>query len=1197
MRPIFLLKILSTLLIVLAASFVLFAQADQARIAGTVTDTNNAAIPAATVTVTNEQTGETRTVTTNAEGAYSVFALKPAKYTVTATAANFETAIKKSVELLVGQQTSLDIQLPAKGLAVAVDVVSGEDTIVNTSSAAMGANVTPREVEGLPLNGRQLSQLALQAPGAQNTGAGTFVDLRFNGRANEQNAVRYDGIEGSAIISASPGDLNGETATPFRLQSSLENVQEFRVDSSNFPAELGTGTGGQISVVTKSGGNQFHGSAFEYIRRDRLDAANFFDNVGGLKKSKLQLDQFGGSIGGPIIKNKLFFFGSYEQYRGRFGLNILQAAPALSLAQPGAVVPGTATPVNPAIQPYIAAFRSPNAVVLTGGVSTPGFETVQLQGLEKTDERSFAARLDYQANETNKFYARFFRDRGSDITPNGVSGATIRVDDVPQNGIFDWQRIMKKDGTLINDFKFGYNSSLSRIAGQAPTINGLDFTNISLNIAGSVAVSGIPGQGTPSGVSIPGGLIRANSAQNGRGQPYTPYSLSYIDSLSWIKGNHNLKFGGEVRQVRLYTDRLGGTTYTFSSLANFLTGTLQSVQYLGDVSGPNPFHGGPNGVRFEKSNYYIGYAQDEWRIRQGITLSFGLRYEYYTPLRESQNRQVLFNIDTGTLKDPASAPYLTSKNNFGPRVALTWSPSPAGTGFFAGGKTVFRGGFGIYYGPGQTEDQVQPIDSDRPSSTITAATVFNGQQLFSFPAPVAANSQTITDFFNSNPNTRSYQPRAYSNAYQVPERIYQYSFSWQQELPYKLTSTVAYVGSKGRNLFLRSVANRLLPGQTTIVDGTNLPTTFGVVNRTGPTGQVIAVNQIRQFSIVSGTSTVQNPYAEIDYKTSGGRDSYNALQVSLQRSFRSGLTMNAQYTFGSSKGTSAGSNEARTSAQLENFAADYGRNNFDVRHNFNLSALYELPFGNKRKWDLGKFGNAILGNWELGGILNARSGVPLEILIVRPDVVVQCQQSVGCPDGKGGTFANGFTAQLPTLNGSFPRLPAGFVAIINTPGGGASRNVRRPDLIPGVSPFANNDRQFINPAAFAAPAPGTFGNLGRNAFSGPSFRQLDMTLAKRFRFSETMNLEFRAEFFNILNTANFANPSTTLSLALPSLSFANVGGVDQYTASSGANILQPGQAYTQGAAGSTFGLETSTVNRTVGLGANRQIQFAFRFTF
>jgi hypothetical protein len=441
----------------------------------------------------------------------------------------------------------------------------------------------------------------------------------------------------------------------------------------------------------------------------------------------------------------------------------------------------------------------------------------------------------------------------------------------------------------------------------------------------------------------------------------------------------------------------------------------------------------------------------------------------------------------------------------------------------------------------------------------------------------------------------------------VPEKIYQYSFSWQQELPGKLTSTVAYVGSQGRNLFLRSVANQILPGQTTILDGTPIPTTFGVVNRTNAAGQVIAITQpIRQFTIIptGSTGAIQQPYAEIDYKTSGGTDSYNAFQASLQRSFRTGLTMNAQYTYGRSLGTSAGSNEARTSAQLENFAADYGRNNFDVRHTFNLSALYDLPVGHNRMWDFGKTGNAILGGWQIGGILNARSGVPVEVLVVRPDIVIECTATGGCPNGNGGTFAQGFTAQVPSFNSTtFPSLPTGFIAVVNTPGGGASRNIRRPDLIAGVNPFLNNDRNFINPAAFAAPAPGQFGNFTRNALSGPSFRQLDMTFAKRFRITESQSFEFRAEIFNITNTPNFANPGTTLNLALPTLAFNSAASspcgaanpLGTYCAT-GTNI-QPGQAYTQSAAGSTFGVLTSTVNRTVGLGSNRQIQFAFRYNF
>jgi len=1159
-------SILRSIFAMLSLTFLLslaaFGQSDRGQISGLVTDVNGAVVPGAAVTVTNQKTGQSRTVTASEDGSFTAANLAPSTYTIEIKANSFSTVKKTNIEILVGQQMNLEFKLPAQGVTAQVDVVSGDDALVNTQSAAMTANVNQREVEGLPVNGRQLSQLELQAPGAQNTGAGTFADIRFNGRANQQNVIRYDGVEGSAIIDSSPGNLNGEIPTPFRLQSSLENVQEFRVESSNYTAEYGTGTGGQVNVVTKSGGNEFHGSIFEYMRRDSLDSRNFFDNITpGIPKSKLQLDQFGGSIGGPIIKDKLFFFGSYERYRGRFGLNFVEAAPSLSLAQPGALIPGTNTPVNPAIQPFIAGFRSPKAVVIPNASSTAGFDIVQLQDVEKTDEKAYAARFDYQANTLNKLYFRFFRDDGSDLAPEGVSGRTVAIIAVPQNAVAGWQSIIGSGGALINDLKVGYNGARTRINGLAPTVGGLDFSAITINISGSVANTGISGQGTSSGIAIPGGLVRANSATNGRGQPYTPYSISFVDNLTWTHSDHNFKFGGELRLVRLYTDRQGGTTYTFSNLAGFLADTPTSVQYLGDVSAPSPFTNGPGGIRLAKQAYYIAYGQDEWRIRPGLTLNYGLRYEYYSPLREANDQMILFDIRQGILRPPTDEPYITKKDNFGPRVAVTWSPGVGRSGLFEGGNSAIRAGFGIYYGPGQTEDQIQPIESDRISSTITSGA------LLAFPADIPA----IVNNFNNNPNNRSFQPRAYAPNYSVPERVFQYSFSWQQQLPYKLTSTVAYVGSQGRNLFLRSVANKILPGAATIVNGTNIPTGVGVVNRTDPnTGRVIGVNTIREFSIVSGTS-VQNPYAEIDYKTSGGRDSYNAMQLSLQRSFSSGLTMNAQYTFGKSVGTSAGSNEARTSAALDDFEADYGRNNFDVRHNFNLSALYELPIGKGKMWDLGSTGNVLFGGWEIGGIVNARSGIPIEVNIVRADVVIECTNpAAGCLAGQ--------VLALPgTVNASNP-LPAGFTAVVNTPGGGNSRNVRRPDLIPGVDPFLDSDRNFLNPAAFTTPEPGTFGDLPRNAFSGPNFEQVDLIFNKRFRITESMNFEFRTEIFNILNKTNFANPSSTLNNAI--------------TAS-----FQPGQAYTQALAGSTFGLLRSTVNRTVGLGTPRQIQFAFRFNF
>jgi hypothetical protein len=1156
------------------------AQQDQGRIRGVITDSQGAIVPGASVIVKNERTGEERTATSTESGAYIVSGLRPSHYTVTASAQSL-TVRATGVQVLAGQELNLNLTLQATGVEAKVDIVAAADTGIDTGSAAMSVNVNPREVEALPLNGRQLSQLYLQAPGSVNSGSGTFGDIRFSGRAVQQNVIRYDGIEGSAIIDASPGNLNGEVPSPFRLQSSLENVQEFRVDSNNFPAEFGTGTGGQVSVVTKSGGNTFHGSVFEYLRNDALDAANFFDNIIG-QKAPLRLNQFGGSIGGPIVKDKFFFFFSYEGYRLRAGINSIEAVPGSASRLCAGPIGTGSIACNATSVSLLPAFRSPDATIISTGSGTNLFDVAQLQANSTVNENSEALRLDYKLNNKHSAYFRFFRDQGTNNQPEGVTGRRVLIQAVPQNGVLAVQSLLTP--TLLNEFKFGYNSAYTRINGLAPTIAGFDLSSAVINISGNTANFALPGQGTSAGTATPGGLVRANSATNGRGQPYTPYSLSLVDSVNWTNGNHNAKFGGEIRFIRLYTDRLGGTTYTYSNLTNFLTNTPQSIQFLGDVSAPSPFNNGATGQRFAKQEYYITYAEDEWKLRPNLTLNYGLRYEYFTPLREDRNLQVLFDIRNGVLRPPTEQAFQSSKTNFGPRISMTWSPSPNGDGFFGGGRTVLRGGFGIFYGPGQTEDQIQAIESDRISSTFSSNPIFSGGPALAFPLDPSAATAFFTN--PANVNRRSFQPRAYAPDYKIPEKVYQYTVSLQQELFSGTVLTAAYVGSQGRNLFLRSIANKILPGQTTVPNTVSvLPSGFGVVNLANASGQITSVVQpIREFTIINGTG-VLNPFAEVDYKTSGGSDSYNALQMTLARRITTGLTLNSQYTFSRSFGNTAGSNEARTAAVPDDFEADRGYNNFDVRHTFNFSALYKLPFGKGTSHEFGNVGNALLGDWEAGGIINARSGLPIEVGITRPDVVMQCAATT-CPvtiNGVATTVPNGFVAQLTSGT-----LPVGFIGVVNTPGGGASRNVRRPNLIPGVNPYLNNDRSVINPAAFSIPLPGTFGDLPRNALRGPNFKQFDLVLNKRFRLTESTNLEFRTEIFNLFNFANFAIPSSTLNNALPTITTAGVVS---------AGGLQPGNGFSQSQAGGTFGLLRQTVERTVGLGTNRQIQFALRLNF
>jgi Carboxypeptidase regulatory-like domain/TonB dependent receptor len=1076
------------------------AQTD-ARIVGSVRDQTGAFVAGADVTVVNQATGQTRAAVTNAQGYFIVTGLKPAVYTVRVASTNFAPTEYTDLKLQAAQELPLDFEIRPQGLTESVQV-SADISALDLSSARIGTNVIEREVKDLPLNGRQLSQLYLQAPGSVNSGTGTFGDIRFSGRAVEQNIVRYDGVEGTAIIDASPGNLNGELPSPFRLQSSLENVQEFRVESSNYPAEYGTGTGGQITVVSKSGSNQVHGSLFEYHRGDNFDSRNYFD----IQKSPLKLNQFGGSVGAPLAKDRTFVFASYEGYRLDAGINFVEAAPSAA---------AFARAVD-AIKPLYDAFRGPGSVMLAGKSNNPDFDILQLQSVSTVKEDSFNVRLDHKFSTNWSIYGRYFRDQGTNDQPEGVTGRRSRIEAKPANGFVALQGVLS--GSMLNELKFGYNAAPTSIDGVAPTVNGIDLSRISLNLTGSVANTGIAGQGASSGIAVPGGLLRQNSAANGRGTPYDPYSLSVIDTLSWTRGRHNIKFGGEARFIRMSTDRLGGTTYTFANLNDFLANRGQQIQYLGDLSEASVFNGGVTGDRTALQDYAIGFAQDEWKVGNNVTLNVGLRYEYYTPLREKDDHDVIFDIETGTLKDPGTSFYHSKTNNFQPRVGLTWAPGS--------GRTVLRGGFGIFVGPGQTEDQIQPIESDRISSTLT------GGQYPIDPAVLRAN-------FINNPNNRSYQPRAYANEYTIPERVYQYSASVQHELPWKMVATAAYVGSQGRNLFLRNFTNRIVDVRT----------------NADPTKNAVI---IRQFDIVNGSSILK-PYAEIDFKTSGGHDSYNSMQLSLARRVGDGLTLNSQYTLGRSYGNTAGSNEALTAGNPFDYDYDLGYNAFDVRHTFNLSALYSLPVGAGHKFlgDAKGLTQAILGGWDVGGIVNARSGLPIDVRVTRPDVVYV--------DAAGNVYGS---------------PAAGRSAIINTPGGGASRNVRRPNLIPGVDPYLRNGLQWLNPAAFSIPAPGEFGNLKRGELRGPSFKQVDFLATKRFSTGGGSNVEVRWEIFNLLNTNNFSNPVATLPSAL----------------GTSTNQIQPSQPFTSGAAG-TFGSLTSTVGRTVGLGTNRQMQFALRFNF
>src|SRR4051812_2176725 len=382
------------LIVALLCIYSVLAQTSTGRVTGTITDQSGAAVKGASVTVANERTNEERRLESNEDGNFAFTGLEPSNYTLKVINSGFSDVELKALPLQVGQEIRRNLQLAVSATNSVVTVESGAISAIDQSDAKIGVNVTEREVANLPLNGRQVSQLYLLTPGAVNSGSGTYDNIRFSGRSNQQNIIRYDGVEASSIVDASPGNLNGESTSNFRLQNSLENVQEFRVDSSNYPAEYGTGTGGQISVITKSGSNDWHGSLFEYGRNNWFDARNFFS---GSQVDKLRLNQFGGSLGGRIIKDKLFFFGSYEGLRQRTASPFNEAtlsAFARSLAVPS-------------IRPLLPAFPLGQA-----RTSDPLIDQVTVQGPGSIDEDYGGIRFDYNISDRFKLYARYFRDQG-----------------------------------------------------------------------------------------------------------------------------------------------------------------------------------------------------------------------------------------------------------------------------------------------------------------------------------------------------------------------------------------------------------------------------------------------------------------------------------------------------------------------------------------------------------------------------------------------------------------------------------------------------------------------------------------------------------------------------------------------------------------------------------------------------------------
>ncbi len=925
------------------------------------------------------------------------------------------------------------------------------------SSAKIGVNVSPEEIETLPVNGRNFANLMTLATGATSDGNGGWASVRFNGKSNQQNYLNYDGVDGTYVWDASPGYLNS-TGSQFRLQTSMESVAEFRVNSGLAPAESGLGAGGNITVVSKSGTNAFRGSLFEYRRDDALDSASKYDD----KKQELELDQFGGSLGGPIASNRTFFFGSFEALRQTTGLSFTEAVPSaearrrILAGEPVGSGAGQSPARTQAVAPLLNGFPAGETAV----VGNPLLALATQTTTARQEENSLSARVDHRFSDSQSFYARYlFSDGDLDTPDRTVTPRRVRARQRPQNMVFNYQSLVGR--SIVNEAKVGYNRPTTS-ATAFGSVAGYDPVGVSLS--GTVTSSSIDARGT-TGIARSGLLIRATSASSTTGSIFEPYSLSFSDAVTWTRGTHTFKFGGEYRQLESDFQFLGSTEITYNSITDFIDNRPNAVAVALDSP-----------VFYPQQHYLIGYMQDSWRANDRLTLELGLRYDFYSPVKEKNSNSKPFFVEENNFGADPDNFYNADKNNFAPRLSAVYRIDD---------RTVFRTGFGLFYGPGQFEDRIQPIENAIERRRVGAADVPNNGLAYPVPPSQYLNALSIRGYTHERPD----------------EYNMQYGASVSRELPGAVNLTVGYTGSRGKDMFLRGVANTL---------------DFNTRQRQQPT------------------------YGQIDYKTSAcldglvinnqaisgcGRASYDAFQLGLSRRFRSGLSGGVNYQYSQNKGTTQGSNEAATAGNTFDYETEYGTNPQDIPHTFNGSLVYLIP--GQGAWK---------GGWRVGGIVNARSGVPINVIISRPDNA--------------------------TVNGA---------TVTNIPGGN-SRGTQRPDVVPGVDPYLKDGVRWLNPAAFTTPQPGTFGNLPRNALRGPQFAQLDLMFSKDFQFAQSQSFQIRVEMFNLTNHLNYENPASTLPNGTAGVPFTD-------------------------AQAGTFGYMLGPLNRTVGLGTARQTQVSLRYSF
>jgi hypothetical protein len=961
------LLVLSVLLQFLAP-IVLRAQVDRTALTGTVTDQQGNRIPQSTVRVTEGATGFERETLTTSQGSYELPGLPPGIYRVVFSKGGFADLIAKNVEQLVGQTRTLDARL---------DVAHGKDETTVTEplaqidkvDATVGTAIELQQVADLPINGRNWATLTSLAPGAIDNGAGDQRTIRFAGHGLDDNNLTLDGIDATAVY-------NQEQREYQRLNIPLDSIQEFQVQSQNFGADAQSGTaGGQVSVVSPSGSNRFHGEVFDYFRNNTLDARAPFD---GASPDPFLLNQFGGAFGGPITFGKprarTFFRVNYEGLRQRLDGTQIGLVPSPSFASQTALT-------SPALIPILQAYPAG-----TSPTSSPNVWNYDAPGRQIDNEDSGMIRVDHYFSDRTTAFARFNADEAVETIPTGQVTAQQLIDTRFNNGVVALSHVISP--SLINEARFGVNQTIYHTANLSPV---------------------------PFGVSVSGFSALSGASTT----DYPSKSFDLIDDLSWAKGKHVIKFGFETRWILLNQGTSQSGALTYNSTAAFESNAMGSATYTAIL----PL------VRQRKTQYF-GYVQDEWKATANLTITAGIRYNFFNALHAVNNDDVPFDFGTCGGYCPNTYSFFHPRyDDFDPRLGIAW----------AHGDTVVRVGAGIYHTDGQEDDQDLPI-----SNTVDRYTFSNTQ----FPALAFPLTPFLT--FAEAGGLGVVTPRDLDRN-RKDDYVAAWTASIQRKLPFNIVATASYLGNKGTDVLTTTYTNLVNPA----------------------------------------TGVAPYPaFGPITWRGDVGNSTFHALQFNARRPFQNGFLLSMNYMWSHSiNDGSIGGGESDTPQDSFCRSCDKASSDDDVRQVFNLSAVYQLPFGAGRHY-LSSPGVArtILGGWTLSTIATTQTGLPFNITITRS-------------------------------NGSVP-------------GGLAISGEERPNLVPGVSltPAGGSTPQdWINAAAFSMPAPGTFGNLGRNAFRAPGISDVDLTLAKDIPISERIKIRFRADAFNIFNRAQYGAPNANLS--------------------------------------------------------------------